>query len=202
MSAARLAVLLACALAKPAAAQGVRDLALAWVQGDFRAPLVCIVDGVPRQALRRVLIHPGPRSAARPSVRVSFYDLEAPPGTSCSGIAGEPEPNVIGALELVFDGRSRPDTGEVDFRNALRRDGGFTFKVESGRLRVGPVVDGEAALRSVDFEDGRARIGSVAPASDAARRLASFGNHRQLRLELHRDGAPPLAFDLIELPPR
>ena len=33
-----------------AAAQGVRELAFAWAQGDFRAPLTCLVDGTPRHA--------------------------------------------------------------------------------------------------------------------------------------------------------
>jgi hypothetical protein len=192
-------VLLACALPAPAAAQGLRDLAFGWVQGDFRAPLVCVIDGVSRQALRRVRVHPAPRGAL-PSLRITFYDLEAPPGTTCAGVSSGEEPNVTGVLVLVFEGRSQPDTGEVDFRNAMRRDGGFTFRIESGRLRVGPAGSPVASLASSDYAGGSARFRSAEPGSDAARRLASFGAQRQLQLELEAAGAPSLAFDLVVLP--
>ena len=193
--------LLACALPAPAAAQGLRDLAFGWVQGDFRAPLVCVIDGVSRQALRRVRVHPAPRGAL-PSVRITFYDLEAPPGASCGGVSSGEEPNVTGGLVLVFDGRSQPDTGEVDFRNAMRRDGGFTFRIESGRLNVGPAGGPVASLASSDYAGGSARFRNAEPGSDAARRLAAFGAQRQLQLELEAPGAPSLAFDLVLLPPR
>ncbi len=193
---------LAGALALAAAGQGVRELALAWVQGDYRAPLACVVEGVSRQALRRVRIHPGPREAARPSVRATFFDLDAPPGTPCRSISGQAEPNVIGTLELVWDARTRNDTGTVDFRNTLRREGGFDFKVEGGRLRIGSTEQGAEALRTLDFAGGTARFESVAPGSDAARRLAGLGGHRQLLLTIEAPGAAPLSFDLVELPPR
>jgi hypothetical protein len=197
-----LAFLLPLVLAALAAAQGVRELAFDWVQGDFRAPLTCLVDQTPRQALRRVRIHPGPPQSARPSLRATFYDLEAPAGTRCRSISGGSEPNVIGTLDLVWDARTRPDTGEVDFRNQLRREGGFEFKIEAGRLRVGEVEAGKAGERVVDFAGGVARFEAVAPGSDAARRLASFGSRRQLGLSLTPPGGEQLAFDLVELPPR
>src|SRR4030095_14807050 len=130
-------LLCAAVLPRAAAAQGLRDRVLAWPQGDFRAPLVCVLDGNPRQALRRVRIHPAPRTAL-PSVRITFQDLEAPPGTACGGVSYQDEPNVIGALDLVFEGRNQPDTGELAVRHALRRDGGFSFKIRGGRLRIGP----------------------------------------------------------------
>jgi hypothetical protein len=194
-------LLCAAVLPRAAAAQGLRDRVLAWPQGDFRAPLVCVLDGNPRQALRRVRIHPAPRTAL-PSVRITFQDLEAPPGTTCGGVSNQDEPNVIGALDLVFEGRNQPDTGELDFRNALRRDGGFSFKIRGGRLRIGPASDPSAALQSFDYTGGTARVQAVAPGSDAARRLAAFGSERELQLELDADGARHLAFDLVELPPR
>lgn len=185
-----------------AAAQGVRELAFAWAQGDFRAPLTCLVDGTPRQALRRVRVHPGPRQAARPSLRITFYDLEAPPGTRCSSISGQAEPNVVGMLELVWDARTRPDTGEVDFRNQLRREGGFDFKIDSGRPRVGAVEVGKPGERVVDFAGGTARVEPIVPGSDAARRLAGLGGHRQLGLTVTPpDAQAPLSFDLVELEP-
>lgn len=191
--------LLVCALPAPAGAQGLRDLAFAWVQGDFRAPLVCVIDGVSRQALRRVRIHPAPRGSL-PSVRITFYDLEAPPEATCGGISSREEPNVTGGLVLVFEGRAQPDTGEVDFRNAMRRDGGLTFRIETGQLHVGPVGGPAASLPTHDYTGGVARFLSTPPGSDAARRLAGFPAKRQLQLELEAPGAPSLAFDLIELP--
>jgi hypothetical protein len=195
------AVWLACALPAAAAAQGLHERAYAWVQGDFRAPLACIVDGASRQALRRVRIHAVPRGAL-PAVRVTLFDLEAPPGTRCSGLASAEEPNALGTLELVLDGRNRPDTGEVDFRNALRRDGGFRFRIQKGSLRVGPAGEPASALVSHDYAGGTARIAAVPPGSDAARRLATFDAQRQLQLELSAPGAPSLAFELVQLGPR
>jgi hypothetical protein len=188
-------------LALAARGEGIRELAFAFVQGDFRAPLTCLVDSTPRQALRRIRIHPGPTEAARPAVRVTFVDLEAPAGTRCSSISGQAEPNLIGSLALVWTARTRPDTGEVDFRNTLRREGGFTFKIESGRLRMGAVEAGKAGERVVEFAGGSARVAPVTPGSDAARRLAGFGGHRQLLLELAAPDATRLSFDLVELEP-
>lgn len=195
------AAALLAALPGPAHAEGVRELAYAWARGDFRAPLACVIDGASRQALRRVRIHPAPRGAL-PAVRVSLYDLEAPPSTRCAGLANAEEPNVIGVVQLVFEGRSRPDTGEVDFRNALRRDGGFTFRIEQGKLRIGGAGEAASGLASHDYAGGSARILTIPPGSDGARRLATFGPHRQLRLELEAPGAPALAFDLVALPTR
>jgi hypothetical protein len=195
------AALLGCALPAAAGAQSLRDLVFVWAQGDFRSPLACVIDGASRQALRRVRIHPAPRGAL-PSVRVTFHDLEAPPGTTCSSVTRREEPNVAGGLVLVFEGRSQPDTGEVDFRNAMRREGGFVFRIESGRLRIGPAGEPADARPSRDYAGGVARLHSPAPGSDAARRLACFGALRQLELELEAPGAPSLALDLMELPPR
>jgi len=182
-----------------AAGQEVRDLALSWAQGDYRAPLVCVLDGTAREALRRVRIHPG-RASDRPSVRLTFHDLEAPSGISCGGMSGQPEPNVVGVLELVFEGRSRPDTGDVDFRNALRRDGGFRFRVASGRLRIGAAGAATAELEQLDFAGGEAFLRSVPQGSDTARRLAAFGAERQRELKLTAASGQELAFDLVEFP--
>jgi hypothetical protein len=180
-------------------AQGVRELAFAWAEGDYRAPLTCTIDDVPRQALRRVLIGPRPRRAARPGVRVTFFDLEPPPGTRCTSVSGAEELNLTGHVELVWEGRSQPDTGPVDFRNTLRRDAGFTFRIESGRLRLAP-TDGDGAARWLDFARGSARVELAAPGTDAARRLAPFGGQRQRVLRLMPPEGPALDFDLVELP--
>ena len=187
----------AVALPSLAAAAGLRDLVLDWALGDYRAPLVCVLDGTAREALRRVRIQPG--HGDRPSLRVTFYDLEAPSGIACGDVSGEPEPNVAGVVELVFEGRSRPDTGEVDFRNALRREGGFSFRVTTGHLRIGAAGAPAAELETVDFADGTAEIRSVPPGSDAARRLSGFGGERQRELRLSAPSGRKLAFELVEL---
>jgi hypothetical protein len=182
-------------------AQGVRELAFAWAEGDYRAPLTCTIEDVPRQALRRIVIAPRKVRAARPGVRLTFFDLEAPAGTRCHSVSGGDEPNLTGFVELVWDGRTRPDTGEVDFRNALRREGGFDFAIELGRLRITPMQDG-AEARIVDFAGGSARLEVVQPGSDAARRLAAFAGRAVKVLRLEAPGAPALVFDLAVLPER
>jgi hypothetical protein len=182
-------------------AQGVRELAFAWAEGDYRAPLTCTIEDVPRQALRRIVIAPRKVRAARPGVRLTFFDLEAPAGTRCHSVSGGDEPNLTGFVELVWDGRTRPDTGEVDFRNALRREGGFDFAIEFGRLRITPMQDG-AEARIVDFAGGSARLEVVQPGSDAARRLAAFAGRAVKVLRLEAPGAPALVFDLAVLPER
>jgi hypothetical protein len=179
----------------------VRELAFSWAEGDYRSPLTCTIEDIPRQALRRIVITPRKRQAARPGVRLTFFDLEAPLGTRCSSVSGANEPNLTGFLELVWDGRTRPDTGEVDFRNTLRREGGFDFLIETGRLRITPTEAG-AEARIVDFAGGSARLEAVRRGSDAARRLAAFGGQAHKVLRLEAAGAPALLFDLAVLPER
>jgi len=181
-----------------AGAQELRDLVFEWAQGDYRAPLTCTIDGVPRQALRRITIEPLPQRTARPGVRVTFFDLEVAPGTRCISISGEAEPNVAGHVDLVFEGRSRPDTGLVDFRNALRRDAGFDFAIDRGRLRIAP-SEGGTEPRLVDFGGGGARLEAAGPGSDAGRQLASFRGSRNRVLQVSARAEPPLVFPLTEL---
>ena len=204
MSGLRVRVVLGLAVAllpARASAEGLLELALAWVQGDYRAPLVCELDGTAREALRRIRIQPGPRTDARSPLRLTFHDLEAPAGIRCSSVSGEPEPNLIGVLELAFDGRSRPDTGEVDFRNAMRHDGGFPFRVTAGRLRIGTAGAPTGELETLDFAGGTAEIRAVVAGSDAARRLAAYGSERQRELIVRAASGRQLRFDLVELPP-
>lgn len=193
----------AAAAAAPASAQGLRELVAAWALGDYRGPLFCVVDGAAREALRRVRIQP-PRPVDPPgTLRVTFHDLEAPAGISCSTLSGERERNVVGVLQLAFDGRDRPDTGEVDFRNTLRREGGFGYRITGGVLRVVELGAGaDASPEPVDFAGGTAEIREVPPGSDAARRLAVFGSARERTLRLISAGGLELVFDLVELPRR
>lgn len=183
----------------PAAAQGggrdLAELALGWARGDFRAPIVCEIDGEARQALRRIRIAEGSRRSARASSRILFFDLEAPPDTRCVDMSGDDEPNVIGQLVIHFEGRRRPDTAGYDFQAALRREGGFRFPVQVGALRVGPPG---GTLEEHDLADGTVHIRRVPPGSDAARRLAEFGPRRKLRLEVEAEDGLRLAFDLVQ----
>lgn len=173
------------------------SLALLWAQGDYRAPIVCEIAGEAHRALRRVRIAAGPRHAARPTDRVLFFDLEAPPDTRCTDPTGGDEPNVVGQLVLAFEeGRGRPDTASYDFQSALRRDGGFRFAIKAGRLRVGPPG---AELEEHDLGGGTLRLTRIEPGSDGFRRLADFGPRRKLRLEVEAPDAPRLAFDLVQL---
>lgn len=192
------------AFAAPAAAQPLgeagaptlTDLALRWAQGDYRAPIVCEIEGTAHRALRRVRIADGPRHVTIATDRIVFYDLEAPDETRCMDPTGGEEPNVIGQLLVTLEARARPDTAEHDFQAALRRDGGFAYGIKAGSLRIGTPG---AALREVDFKGGSARLRVVARGSDAQRRLADFGARRKLTLEVEAPDGTALAFDLVQL---
>jgi len=178
----------------------LRHLALLWAKGEFRAPLVCEIQGAPRQAVRR--IHVVLQRVGRnetPFNRIRFDDLEAPPGTRCQDDLGKPEPNVIGSLSITLPSFSHPDTGDRDFKDALRREGGFKFQVRSGWLKVGPPGAPVASLRTVDFRGGTAHFETVKRGSDAWRRLLDFGERRKLALTLEAPGGERLAFDLVQL---
>ena len=77
------ALLVGSLLATAAFAQQVRGglatLALLWTQGEFRAPMICEIEGEPRRALRRITVKTGPQTATRALNRLTFRDLEAPP---------------------------------------------------------------------------------------------------------------------------
>jgi len=176
----------------------LNELALEWTRGDYRAPLICEIGGVPYRALRRVLVTPGPREAQLPMNRLAFFDLEAPQGTRCHDETGGEQPNAIGSLALTLEAISRPDTARRDFDVALRREGGFGFRIRSGRLRLGAPGEAADALREVDFAGGRADIRMVDRGTDAYRRLADFGERRKLGLVLEAPDGTRLSFDLVQ----
>jgi hypothetical protein len=202
----RLAVFAALALAVAARATAqeasLSELALQWLHGDFRAPLICEIEGAPHRAVRRVRILPARQLTHRPTDRVVFYDLEAPTPTRCHDEKGAAEENVIGAVSLVHESRrDRPDTASHDFADALRRSGGFDFRIADGVLRLGEPGAPLDSLRSVDFAGGTAEAREVRPGSDAWRRLGDFGPRRKLSLTLVARDGTRLAFDLAELEP-
>jgi hypothetical protein len=177
---------------------GLNELALEWARGEYRAPLICEIDGIPHRALRRVLVSPGPRYARTPMNRLAFFDLETPEGTRCHDETGGEEPNAIGSLALALEARSRPDTVRRDFDAALRREGGFDFRIRAGRLRLGAPGEKASTLPEVDFSGGTARIHKVERGSDAFRRLAEFGQLRKLSLVLEARDGTRLSFDLVQ----
>ena len=179
-------------------APGLNELALEWIRGEYRAPLICEIEGVPYRSLRRILVGPGPRGARTPMNRLTLFDLEAPEGTRCHDETGGEQPNAIGSLALVLDARPRPDTAQRDFKLALRKEGGFDFQIRTGRLRIGAPGDSANALREVDFSGGTAKIRKVDRGSDAFRRLAEFGDRRKLSLQLEAADGTRLSFDLVQ----
>jgi hypothetical protein len=175
----------------------LNQLALEWIRGEYRAPLICEIDGVPYRALRRILVSPGPRNTRTPMNRLALFDLEAPEGTRCHDETGGEQPNAIGNLALVLEGRSRPDTAGRDFDLALRKEGGFQFRIRTGRLRLGAPGEAASALQAIDFSGGTADVRKVERGSDAFRRLSDFGQQRKLSLVLEAPDGTRLSFDLV-----
>jgi hypothetical protein len=173
-------------------------LALLWSRGDFRAPLVCEIAGEAHRGFRRVLIEAGPPQVAPEVNRLRFYDLEVPPGSHCVTETRGASPNVLGVISFLRRGRSRPDTAQRDFSAALRKDGGFSFEVVSGQLRIGPSEDPEA-LRVVDFRRGAVHFEEIRRGTDAWRRMADLPASRKLTLRLEATDGTLLEFDLIAL---
>ena len=177
---------------------GLNELALEWIRGEYRAPLICEIEGVPYRSLRRILVSPGPRDARNPMNRLALFDLEAPEGTRCHDETGGEQPNAIGSLALLLDVRARPDTAQRDFELALRREGGFEFQIRAGRLRLGAPGQAVSTLREVDFSGGTADVRTVKRGSDAFRRLADFGQRRKLSLVLEAPDGTRLSLDLVQ----
>ena len=176
---------------------GVGTLALLWAQGDYRAPLICEIEGTPRRALRRITVRVAPRTSHRAMDRMVFHDLEAPPGTRCYGEAGGAQPNLVGRLMVAFEGRNRPDTADYDFKDTLRRKGGFELRIASGVLRVGAPGRPLSELEAVDFSGGRVALLVVRRGSDAFRRLAEFGPRDRRTLVLGAPDGRSWSFDLV-----
>lgn len=181
-----------------AGAPDENTLALLWSRGDFRAPLVCTIAGEAHRGFRRVRVDAGPPQITPAVNRLHFYDLEVPAGSTCVTATRGPSPNVLGTIAFLRHGRSRPDTAKRDFAATLRRDGGFSFEVVSGHLRIGPSDDPEA-MRLVDFRHGELRFDEIRRGTDAWRRLADLPASRKLKLSLEAPDGTHLEFDLVLL---
>lgn len=188
-------------LAVAAAAELVRleHLTLGWARGEFRAPLICTVDGTPRQALRRLTVGPGPRSSPRYMNRIVFHDLDAPAGTACQDHSGREEPNAVGVIGVTYDDKSRrPDLAQYEFQEALRRKGGFRYEIETGRLQMGAAGVPRTELPWVDLRGGVIHLDRVQKGSDTARRLAEFDATRTFRMRLEAPDGQSWTFELVE----
>jgi hypothetical protein len=185
------------AAAQPASAPGLGTLALNWARGHFATPLVCEIDGRPVRGLRRVLIEPVSKRLGHPAAQITFVDLEPGAAKRCFNDFGQPEPNLVGSLEIRHLGSHHPESARRDFKEALRRKQGFEFAITSGHLRLQEVQQPPAPTEIVDFARGRAKLRLIAPGSDAARRLADFRSPRKLLLDLQTRDGRQLSFPLV-----
>jgi hypothetical protein len=180
----------------------LNDVALEWVRGEFRAPLVCEFDGLPRRGLRRLLIAPGPREMQPRANTLRIFDLDAGEATRCFDDLGAEELNVEGVIRFSLLGPSRPDTARRDFSAALRREGGFEFEIREGHLRLERVGDANAEPRRVDFASGVLRVRTVPRGSDIERRLQDLRGQRRLTLSLEAKDGTEVRFHMVQSAPR
>lgn len=180
----------------------LNDLALEWVRGEFRAPLICEFDGLPRRGLRRLLIAPGPRSMLPRADTLRVFDLGAAEATRCFDDLGAEELNAEGVIRFSLLGPSRPDTARRDFAAALRREGGFDFEIREGRVQLQHVGDPDAEPRRVDFASGVLRVRTVPRGSDIERRLLDLGGQRRLTLSLEAKDGTTVRFHVVQSAPR
>ncbi|MBW2396912.1 MAG: hypothetical protein JRG95_21910 [Deltaproteobacteria bacterium] len=177
---------------------GVSSLAVAWSRGEYRAPMICEIEGRPARALRRVVVQPGPPRGKRLTGKLVLFDLEAPPGTRCYGETGDDQPNLVGTLRFLLDGRTGSDTANHDFDEILRRKGGFQFDVISGSLRVGPAGVSGDELEPVTLGGSELWMEHVKRGSDEFRRLAEFPGRIKRVLVLTLADGRSWKFELVE----
>ena len=173
------------------------DLALDWARGRYGTPLVCEIDGEPVRGMRRLLIAPVSQHGGRAADRIIFVDLEPGAATRCFDDFGEPEPNILGGVEIHYVGSTNPEHARRDFKEALRRKRGFEFVIGSGHLKLQEVAQPPVPPETVDFARGRASLRLIAPGSDAARLLDDFRSPRKLMLELQTHDGRQLSFPLF-----
>ncbi|MEN8182108.1 MAG: hypothetical protein ABFS46_06190 [Myxococcota bacterium] len=172
----------------------MNGLALHWARGDFRAPLVCELEGVAHRGFRRIAVDVGPRQIKPPVNRLRFYDLDIPPEAACVTETRGPTPNVIGFLSFLRRGPPRPDMAQREFTSILKREGGFSYDVARGRLRI---LSPGSEEREIDFQGGTVRFSKIRRGSDDWRRLAEFPAQRKLKLVVEAPDGTRLEFDLV-----
>lgn len=180
----------------------LNQLALDWARGRYSAPLLCTFEGEPMRGMRRVLVTPGSVNVRPPVARLVFVELEVADARRCFTDFGTDVPNLRGTLQIRLPGPSRSDTAVRDFRNALKRNQGFEFRIVSGSLQIQAIGQPAAPARSLDFSGGEAELREVAPGSDASRLLAEFASPRKVHLRLATREGETLELDMFLSAPR
>lgn len=172
------------------------ELALRWAEGEFGSPLICHIDGEPVRGLRRISIESDALRTRNAVARISFTDLEIENATRCFTELSPSEPNIIGWIQIRLPGSHGRDTGQRDFREAIRRKRGFEFAIKAGVLGIQQVRQPLAPPKRVQFSGGTATLTGVRPGTDTARLLGGFKTPRKLLLELEAKDGTKLAFPL------
>jgi len=180
----------------------INALALDWIRGQYRAPMVCEFEAGPQRVVRRVLIAPAPKRLVPVQDRIEFPDPAAPGVKRCFSELGSEEPLVAGGVAITLREPSRPDTASHDFEQTLRREHGFDFDVVDGALKLGRFGTSDEALQEVDFSHGKARLHLVQPGTDAAKLLADFHDLPGFTLELTAPDGRRLVFNLVRVAER
>ncbi len=194
-------LLLCCNAPEPAAAQMAptyHDLIARWVEGEFRSPVNCQIDGELIRGLRRIRIQSHRDRGRRDEFRIEFVDMEPGTATRCTDDTGRDLPNVLGELELRNLSRPHPDTAKRDFKQSLKRDRGFDFQISNGILRTRTVKLPAEEWKAIDFRKGSASISVIFPATDAQRALAPFHSQRKILLTIVAPTGEKLAFALFD----
>jgi hypothetical protein len=188
-----------CMAAGTTSAQGppdMADLVSEFSRGRFISPLMCEIDGESIRGIRRVVIAPELIREQRKGLLVQFVDMKTEGATRCINNLGQKQPNVIGKLQIALPSNLHPETAKRDFKRALKRNRGFDFEIVEGWLKITPVQQPPGEPQVENFRGGKARIGTVAPATDADRELADFESPRKLILELESKAGLRLALPL------
>ncbi len=176
------------------------QMALAWSRGRFASPLVCEGPNGLEKTLRRIVVSPGARHRRPPENRIQLLGIEVEGAERCFATLGGDQPDVEGVLLFQYPSYGRPDLASHEFQSALRRDGGFEYRIRAGRLRIAaPDADDEAAgVRQVDFAGGKLGVHAVRPGSDADRVLADFPGARKLTRRLAALDGTQLELHMIQ----
>ncbi|MDE0886590.1 MAG: hypothetical protein OSB70_13775 [Myxococcota bacterium] len=169
-----------------------------WSAGHFRSPVHCEIGGQLIRGIRRVLIQAESVPGRDPLVQAEFFDFEPEDATRCIDATGGALPNVVGRLELRRERNQHPETAQRDFKRALKKDKGFSYKVISGTLDLQDIEDPPAPARPVDFAGGSLSLSLIFPATDAQRALVDFPSGRKILLTLESGNGQVIRMPLFD----
>lgn len=176
------------------------QMALAWARGRFASPLICEGPNGLEKTLRRIVVSAGPRHRRPPENRLQLVGIEVEGAERCFATLGGDQPDLEGVLVFQYPSYGRPDLASHEFQSTLRRDGGFEYRIRTGKLRISDPDAGDEAsgAREVDFARGKLRVNAVPPGSDADRVLADFPGARKLTLQLEAPDETRLELHMIQ----